>query len=196
MKVFSIYKATNKVNGKIYIGFDSNWPNRQWKHHTNYKTPKHPQYNCLFYKAIRKYGLKNFEWEVICQSKNGQYLLNEMEPYFIKQYDTFGKHGYNMTSGGEGALGCKRSLETKEKMSLWQKGIPKSEEHKIQLKIARNKRPLHSEETKKKISLSHKGRNYLHKKLPKSEETKKKMSSSAKIGWMKRKGKLININHY
>jgi group I intron endonuclease len=97
MKIYSIYKVTNKVNGKLYIGFDSNWPNRKINHKSKAKIGS----NRHFHNAIRKYGWDNFEWEVICQSLDGEYLLKVMEPYFIKYYNTF-NNGYNYTLGGEG----------------------------------------------------------------------------------------------
>ncbi len=112
MKIFSIYKATNKVNGKIYIGFDSNWPKRKQDHKREHKNNKF-----IFHRAIKKYGWDCFEWEVICQSLDGKYLLNKIEPHFIEYYDSY-HNGYNMTKGGEGHLGCITSEETKRKQSL------------------------------------------------------------------------------
>jgi len=50
-KIYSIYKATNKINGKSYIGFDSKWPRRKHKHHFEYK-----ERTSKFYNAIKKYG--------------------------------------------------------------------------------------------------------------------------------------------
>ena len=47
--IYSIYKATNTINGKVYIGFDSNWPNRQNEHKYLLNTR-----NQKFYYALRK----------------------------------------------------------------------------------------------------------------------------------------------
>lgn len=95
MNIYSIYKATNKINGKIYIGYTNNFPRRQ-KNHKNYsiKTNSH------FYNGIKKHGWDNFEWEIIYQSKDQAHTLNEMESYFISIYDSF-HNGYNSTTGGE-----------------------------------------------------------------------------------------------
>lgn len=125
--IYSIYKATNKINGKHYIGFDSAWPKRKKSHVNESHQTNHRTYNTHFHRAIRKYGIGAFEWNVIYQSKNGVHCLREMEPYFIKQYDSFGINGYNMTLGGEGSLGRYCSDKTKNKISNLKKGtIPKS----------------------------------------------------------------------
>jgi len=96
MKIYSIYKATNVLNGKCYIGFDSAWPNRM-NEHIKFK-------GSYINNAISKYGSERFTWEVICQSLDGQYLLKQMEPYFIIQYDSMYPNGYNMTNGGDGMV--------------------------------------------------------------------------------------------
>lgn len=100
----TIYKATNKVTGKSYIGFDSSWPKRKERHREN------AEYNRSgkFYDAIRKYGWETFEWSILYQSVDKQHTLNEMESHFIKQYDTF-NNGYNMTEGGEGCFGATKN---------------------------------------------------------------------------------------
>jgi group I intron endonuclease len=114
--IYSIYKATNTINGKIYIGFDSNWPNRQKGHKYSLNTR-----NQKFYLALRKYGWNNFIWEVIYQSKDGIHCLQKMEPYFINEYNSF-ECGYNLTLGGEGSLGRKTKETTKIKISQKIKG--------------------------------------------------------------------------
>ena len=146
MNIYSIYKATNKINGKCYIGFDSNWPSRKYKHKSRSATGQ----QALYY-AIRKYGWDNFEWEVIYQSKDANYTLNKIEPLFIEEYDSY-KNGYNMTIGGDGSIGYKHTEEFKKFLSEIKKG----------------KTYKHTEETKKKLSLLLKGKKF-------SEETKSKL---------------------
>lgn len=99
MNIYTIYKATNIINGKSYIGFDSKWPNRIIKHNQNYKNQ-----NRKFYDAIKKYGWDNFDWSVLYQSYDRNHCLTEMEPHFITEYNSF-NNGYNMTLGGEGTFG-------------------------------------------------------------------------------------------
>lgn len=96
MTIYSIYKATNIVNGKSYIGFTKDFSRRKAQHIGGSRNPQ-----LYFHYAIRKYGIDNFRWEIICQSKNGQHLLEEMEPHFIREYDTF-KNGYNQSYSIEG----------------------------------------------------------------------------------------------
>ena len=104
MNIYSIYKATNKINGKVYIGFDSNWPQRMWEH----KSPSNFNKKYKFYNALRKYGLNGFEWNVIYQSLDKEHCLHMMEPFFIKEYNSL-KKGYNSTLGGEGIFGYKHT---------------------------------------------------------------------------------------
>lgn len=115
--MYTIYKATNKVNGKSYIGFDSKWPRRQIVH----KCCAGRGDTQKFYHAIRKYGFENFEWEVLEQSEDREFLLNERESYYIDYYDSI-KSGYNTTKGGEANKGWKPSEETRRKISEANKG--------------------------------------------------------------------------
>ena len=142
--IYSIYKATNTTNGKIYIGFDSNWPQRQnsHKYHSNKRNQK-------FYCAIRKYGWHNFIWEVIYQSKEGNHCLNVMEPYFIKEYNSF-NFGYNLTLGGEGTLGRPSQEITKNKISKALKNKPKSKEHLQKMSDTRKGKKQSSETLRKR----------------------------------------------
>ena len=111
-KVRGIYKVTNKINGKVYIG-QSVDIGRRWREHMTAKD------DIYFHKAIQKYGVENFEWEVIEQCKKSE--LDEREIYWIEYYDSFNK-GYNCTRGGEGNSG--------EGSPNWKGGISLDPEHK------------------------------------------------------------------
>jgi group I intron endonuclease len=185
MNIYTIYKATNTINGKVYVGFDSKWPKRQKEHTTLFM-----HYNTVFSKAIEKYGAEAFSWEIIYQSKEKEHTLSEMETFFIKKFNSHidNKMGYNMTYGGEGSLGCKRSEDQKKKMSEKHKNRVFSEEWKR--KISESKKgqkswnkdkkigPM-SEDQKHKISKALVGNQYA-KGMTHSEETKLKMSQSNK----------------
>ena len=145
--IYSIYRITNKLNNKIYIGFDSCWPKRKYSH--RYFLNKRNQH---LYFAFRKYGWDNFIWDVIYQSKDGQHCLNVMENYFINEYDSF-KKGYNETRGGEGTLGRISKESTKIKISQKLKNKPKSKEH-IEKMASTRKGKVPSEESLKKRSES------------------------------------------
>ncbi len=162
-----IYKATNKVNGKVYIGFDSNWPRRKKKHEQQAKNGNFKQY---FHHALNKYGLDSFEWSVIKEN-----AVLEDEILLIREHETFyetGK-GYNLTMGGEGKLGYTISEETRKKMSESAKKRKVTPERLAILhKNAQKMRESgHTEETKRKISEAHKGKN-------KSQDHRKALSDN------------------
>lgn len=95
-----IYKITNKINNKCYIGQTSRPVEDRWKEHkTIYKNPKKYGYNYPLYQAFRKYGLKNFIFEVIeeCEIEK----ISEREIFWISYYNSF-KKGYNQSLGGDG----------------------------------------------------------------------------------------------
>jgi group I intron endonuclease len=158
MNIYSIYKATNKINGKCYIGFDSNWPNRKSYHKSFYK-----KQNYKFYLAIRKHGFDNFQWELLYQSKDVEHTLNVMENYFIIEYDSYNK-GYNSTLGGDGVLGI--VAWNKGKTGIYSKEVISS----ISKSAKGNKKRLgkkFTDESKQKMSLAALARDYsyLHKKV-------------------------------
>lgn len=105
-KIYTIYRAINLLNGKSYIGFDSQWPLRMKQHIRNVEYDSNL---FVFKKALRKHGLDNFEWEVIYQSLDRDHTLDIMEPYFIEYYRTYigwaDCKGYNATLGGSGVSG-------------------------------------------------------------------------------------------
>ena len=122
---FTIYKVTNKMNKKCYIGFDINWPDRKIDHLYEALNKNQKQYNYILSKAIRKYGWESFEWEIIYQSLNGKHCLKIMEPYFIKEHNSYcnwKNGGYNMTLGGDGVLGLKWTEDSRLKKSMDMKG--------------------------------------------------------------------------
>lgn len=94
-----IYKITNQINGKMYIGKTEDTIEERLKgHYRDYKKPrceKRPLYD-----AMNKYGIENFiieEVEYVALNEN----LAEREQYWIEYYDTF-HNGYNATKGGDG----------------------------------------------------------------------------------------------
>jgi len=94
-----VYKATNKVNGKVYIGITSATLEKRIKQHEERsRTQKH---NYKFYNAIRKYGIDSFNFEAIDMARD-QTELQSKEIYWIKYFNSF-KNGYNSTFGGEGS---------------------------------------------------------------------------------------------
>lgn len=172
-----IYRITNLINGKTYIG----------QHKYKKLDDSYMGSGTLIKRAIKKHGIENFKKEILYSRIQYRETADDMERFAIKKERAIGKAEYNLANGGNGTGTV--SDETKQKISkarsgkpTWNKGKPMSEEYKIKLSMAHkgqvawNKgkkcKPL-SEETKKKISESQKG-----KKM--SEETRRKMSESQK----------------
>lgn len=96
--MIGIYKITNLVNGKVYIGQSTNIK-RRWKDHRKDAFWKNnPEYEYPLYRAMRKYGIDNFSFDILeeCNKED----LNEKEKLYIAQYDSY-QNGYNQTEGGD-----------------------------------------------------------------------------------------------
>lgn len=96
--MIGIYKITNNVNNKCYIGQSRDIEARWAKHLSAYKSS--PEWE--LYRAFKKYGISSFSFEIIEECLIEE--LNEREIYWIAQYDSF-NNGYNMTLGGEACNG-------------------------------------------------------------------------------------------
>lgn len=110
-----IYKITNIINNKIYIGQSINIEERFSQHKKSYLQPYSKHYNCLIYRAFRKYGLENFRFEILEECKIEE--LSKKESFWIKYYNSY-YNGYNMTFGGEG---CTKTDYNKI-AALWEEG--------------------------------------------------------------------------
>ena len=148
-----IYKITNLINNKIYIG------------KSKYNNLDYYGSGMLINFAIKKYGKENFKREILCECSL-QEELNEMERYWIQKLNATNKKiGYNKSVGGDG--GSYGPLTEKHKQKLrgkipWNKGKkfgPLTEEHKqkISEKLKGRIRPKRSKEWCKNISRGKKG---------------------------------------
>lgn len=155
MKTY-IYIIENKLNGDTYVGKTVNVERRWKKHKKDSETS-----NRHLYCAMRKHGIENFNIRVLDEHDEEEHALKILEPAWIQKLRDEGVHLYNMTDGGEGIV-----------------GLQFSEEHRRKLGDAAKRRggqirePL-SEETKRKISESNKGKTV-------SDETRKRQSDAAK----------------
>lgn len=95
-----IYKITNKINNKCYIGQSVDIQQRWSKHLSAFNGEHTPDYK--IYRAFEKYGLQNFTFEVIEECE--QQHLDEREIYWIEFYNSFAE-GYNMSLGGKACNG-------------------------------------------------------------------------------------------
>ena len=101
-----IYKITNLTNGKIYIG-QAIYIERRLSEHKRGKGLS----TQLIDKAILKYGVENFSFEVIEECDAIE--LNDKEIYWIDYYNSY-RRGYNLTSGGQGASNVKIRLSAQD----------------------------------------------------------------------------------
>ena len=129
-KICGIYKITNKINGKCYIG-QSNDINRRWRQELSPNAKLNPH----LARAFEKYGIDNFEFEIIeeCQREH----LNEREQFYIEIYHSIDPNlGYNKTEGGDGNLGRHfiMSEEQKEKIRKANTGRKLTEEQLINIR--------------------------------------------------------------
>lgn len=91
-----IYKITNKVNNKVYIGQTKTSIAKRWNAH---KTRYNNNIRSGIYGAMHKYGIENFKIEKIIECPIED--LDKMEKYYIKKYNSY-YNGYNLTLGGDG----------------------------------------------------------------------------------------------
>lgn len=144
-----VYKTTNAINGKFYVGQDSK------------NDPSYLGSGVLLKKAIEKYGKENFVKEIleVCNTKQ---QLNEREIFWIEETRAR-EVGYNIAEGGHG--GSTYTEETRQRISEEFKGKYVSQDT-VQKRRATRQRVLeanpdaykHSEETKRKIGEKSKGR--------------------------------------
>lgn len=120
----NVYKITNLINNKIYIGQDS-------KDRNDYMGS-----GKLIILAINKYGLSNFKKEIL-DNVNNLDELNEREIYWINFYNSTNKNiGYNISLGGQNSLLLNEEFLEKrnESISTSKKGKLLSEKHKNSIK--------------------------------------------------------------
>lgn len=175
-----VYKITNKVNGKMYVGSSAvSLTGRIRSHRKNLRLGTHA--NQYLLRAYQKYGSKSFVYSVLERCSSEECLKREQ--YWIDYYNSADeRYGYNLYKTAGSPLGMKMSLESRMKISLALTGKPGT---------------VHTEETKRKISLSKKGRSYgegFREKIRAvrtgwklSEETKKKIGVANSLALKGRK---------
>ena len=94
-----VYKITNTINNKIYIGVTTRTLEERWREHKS----RVKERTSHLYSAFRKYGIENFTIEIIDDTAESQEELFELEKRYIKQYNSTNPDiGYNATIGGDG----------------------------------------------------------------------------------------------
>lgn len=191
--MYTVYRHTNRLNKKVYIGITSQEPESRWgRGGNNYKSSPY------FYSAIQKYGWDNFDHDILFTNlTREEACLKEQE--LIQEFNSMNRmYGYNATSGGDifimneetkqkiskslrgnkNGLGHPCSKEKKKKISDAQKGRKFSEEHKNKLSEAAKKRHVPcSDEKRRKLSAS-----YPRKKRVYCEELRQVFESVQECG--------------
>ena len=145
-----IYKAVNKVNGKIYVGQTSNALEVRKAQHLK---KAHGGVKTHFYDAIRKYGDDAFEFSIVCEAKSKQ-DLNLLETYYIQKYNSI-KEGYNMVDWGDNNVMCIDSVKMKHDQRMRSDEIRSKLSATMKKKIADGK--FFTEEHRRKLSEAAKG---------------------------------------
>ena len=199
-----IYKITNILNGKFYIGSSKNLVKRFYEHKLFLRNNTHT--NTHLQNAWNKYGEENFKFEIIEVLEYEEDLLR-VEQYYLDFLEPYNSEiGYNIAIDSQACMtgrthaketcsylserqignknhfyGRKHSEETKQLMRK-----PKSEEHKRKISNS-NKGKQKTEEQKRKNSEAHKGKVY-------SVETKKKLSEIRKLYWKNKREQNANAH--
>lgn len=190
-KIYCVYKHTNTINGKVYIGKTcANPPEKRWRNDGSgyIQSP-------LFWNAIQKYGWDNFDHEIIVSNLTKE-EANQMEKDCISKFQSNNREfGYNLTEGGEGTRLCGElhprygmhlNEDTRNKISIAHKKLEKwkgeNNPNYGKHDFAQEGNPFygkkHTEETKRKISEMRKGQPSPNKGKPMSSEQKAKLSKA------------------
>jgi group I intron endonuclease len=164
---YTIYKITNKINGKIYIG----------KHQTKNPYDNYMGSGKAIKQAMKEYGKENFEKDVLFIFDNQQEMDTKERELVNEAFISTDKN-YNLGIGGEGGphfLGKKHSEETKKRLSEKMKGNQITDDGRRRIAESNRTRKI-SDETKRKISEKAKLR--YHSSYP--DDVKKKISESIK----------------
>ena len=164
----SIYKITNTVNDKSYIGKTIHDAEK-----TRVKQHLYGHGNKLLNMAVKKYGVDVFAYEILHDGIIPE-LLDSYEIEEITKHNTVSPNGYNLTHGGDG---CSASPETRVKISKALKGKKRTHKQNQKNSEARkgekswNYGKTPSPETRRKISEAKKGKTF-------SDEHRRKLSAS------------------
>ena len=170
--MYCIYKITNSINGKTYIG----------QHKYKKLDDGYMGSGKLLHRAYDKYGIENFDKEILVFNITSKKFINELEREYISFYRSIGKAEYNILDGGDGGptlLGKHRSEETKRKISESSKGKKMSDVACRKMAAKKygntNAKGHHpSAESNERNRQAHLGRHL-------SEESKRKLSEKMKI---------------
>lgn len=133
-RTYCVYKHTTP-SGKVYIGQTKQEPEKRWQNGNGYKNNEH------FWKAIKKYGWDNIKHEIL-KINLTKPEADDIEKTYIALYQSnISNFGYNKTDGGDGHLGYSPTEETRKKISSTLTGHEVSDETRQKLSIAQKGKP-------------------------------------------------------
>ena len=97
----------------------------KYEHNSEYNSPLH--------RAIRKYGLENFNYEILVKDISDIEMLNELEIYYIQKFNSQVPNGYNIEKGGKN---CSKPKTQEQKVKLTWAQAKLTEEEIIELRYA------------------------------------------------------------
>lgn len=159
--VAHLYKITNTVNDMVYIGVTKN-PQHRMISHACFTTPT----KSIIKNAIKKYGRDKFTLQVLLTST--QEYCYDMERKAIEAYNTLKPNGYNICTGGVGAIGIFGDMNG----MFGRKHSPETLEKMRQVRVGKKA----TAETKEKMRVSHLGQK-------RTEEQCKKFQTIKKLMW-------------
>ena len=165
-----IYKTTNKINGKIYVGKDVN------------HSPSYLGSGTLLARAIKKYGKDNF-YKITLENCRSIEHLNEREIYWVKELNATDKRiGYNLTLGGTGGNTMFRKTESEKRKSVEKRLATLEKKYKENPKLKEDVCKNMSEKMKKVWSAPE-YTEMMRQKMTNREHTWGSKISAARTGW-------------
>ncbi len=195
-----IYKITNKINNKCYIGQTVMNIEKRWDAHRKCIGKEN---GCPgLRRAFEKYGLENFKFEIviICFDTD----LSKYEKEYIKKYDSF-KNGYNLTHGGEEGgffTGCKHTPENVEKIKQhWANYNANPENRKWRSEQMKQKYadPKNRELQSKYMKAAYANIQVIRNSYtlsPRTDEVKEKISNSVKLYYQNNQNKIKQYKNH
>jgi group I intron endonuclease len=91
-KTYTVYKWSNRMNGRCYVGMTDKPSRRTWQHKNGHSP------DCLLFKAIQKHGIEAFDYEELATNLTESRAF-ELEEHYIDEFNAY-TNGYNRTTGG------------------------------------------------------------------------------------------------